>query len=181
MNKQKRIEIYNEALNRWGIVNQVFMVMEECGELLNVLAKAHRGRASREEIITELADVAIMVEQMAHFYGQEQFEAEKDRKLERLEQRLKDALPEVEIQDEIELCMKQWKRLCELQRKDILSVITATNGSEVTATLFSGEVLQPGSWLMQKPDGTWFAMSNAWHKRLSKEGKIKKSPKSQNP
>lgn len=80
MNKQKRIEIYNEALNRWGVVNQVFMVMEECGELLNVLAKAHRGRANREEIITELADVAIMVEQMAHFYGQEQFEAEKDRK-----------------------------------------------------------------------------------------------------
>ena len=83
-------QIYNGALTRWGIINQVFMVMEECGELLNVLAKAKRERATKEEIITELADVSIMVEQMAFYYGEEDFIAEKERKLERLKHRVFD-------------------------------------------------------------------------------------------
>lgn len=89
-------QIYNGALTRWGIVNQVFMVMEECGELLNVLAKAKRERATKEDIITELADVSIMVEQMAFYYGEEEFNAEKERKLERLKHRVfdnKNSLP----------------------------------------------------------------------------------------
>lgn len=40
------------------------------------------------DILTELADVHIMVEQMAYFFGWEEFEAEKKRKLARLEERL---------------------------------------------------------------------------------------------
>lgn len=80
--------IYNEALNKYGIINQKFMVMEECGELLNVIAKSNRSRVTISEIITELADVSIMVEQMAFFYGWDEFQSEKDRKLERLKERL---------------------------------------------------------------------------------------------
>lgn len=88
MNNEEKISIYNDALNNWGYLNQLFMVMEECGELLNVLAKAKRNRASKVDIITELADVSIMVEQMAFFYGLEDFIIEKERKLQRLKKRL---------------------------------------------------------------------------------------------
>lgn len=88
MSNEEKRKIYNTALNQWGLVNQVFMVVEECGELLNVLAKAKRSRVTQEEIITELADVSIMVEQMAFFYGEKNFIAEKERKLERLKKRL---------------------------------------------------------------------------------------------
>ncbi|MBR4533909.1 MAG: hypothetical protein IKO85_05130 [Bacteroidaceae bacterium] len=88
MNKQERKKIYNEAIKRYGIRNQKFMVMEECGELLNVLAKSNRSRVTIPEIITELADVSIMVEQMAFFYGWDEYLAEKVRKLERLQERL---------------------------------------------------------------------------------------------
>ena len=88
MSNEEKRRIYNTALNQWGLVNQTFMVMEECGELLNVLAKAKRNRVTQEEIITELADVSIMVEQMAFFYGEKNFIAEKERKLERLKKRL---------------------------------------------------------------------------------------------
>lgn len=88
MSNEEKKKIYNRALNQWGLVNQVFMVVEECGELLNVLAKAKRGRVTQEEIITELADVSIMVEQMAFFYGEKDFIAEKERKLERLKKKL---------------------------------------------------------------------------------------------
>ena len=88
MDFHERITLYIEVLREWGIENQVLMVMEEAGELLSALGKAHRGRASSEEIITELADVAIMVEQMAVYFGLSDFRDEKDKKLVRLRQRL---------------------------------------------------------------------------------------------
>lgn len=96
-NDEKRI-IFNDAINKWGIANQMFMVMEEVGELLNVLAKAKRNRASKDEIITELADVSIMVEQLAFFYGEKDFLTEKERKL----QRLKEMLASMRHQQKIE-------------------------------------------------------------------------------
>jgi NTP pyrophosphatase (non-canonical NTP hydrolase) len=90
MTEEKQLNLYNRALKRYGIDAQKLMVVEECGELLNALAKTYRGRASIEELITELADVHIMVEQMALYYGWAEFQEEKERKLERLQQRLYD-------------------------------------------------------------------------------------------
>lgn len=88
MKQEERKKIYNDALSRYGIRNQRIMVFEECGELINVIAKSNRLRATIPEIITELADVHIMVEQMALYYGWEEFLAERDRKLQRLQERL---------------------------------------------------------------------------------------------
>lgn len=99
MSNDEKRSIFKYAINKWGIVNQVFMVMEECGELLNVLAKARRNRASKDEIITELADVSIMVEQMAFIYGEKDFLIEKDRKLQRLKERLAKSLDTFAIRD----------------------------------------------------------------------------------
>lgn len=88
MKEEEKIQLYTDVLSAWGIGNQVFMVMEETGEMLNALAKANRGRVTREEVITELADVSIMMEQMAFYFGYEDFKAEKERKLNRLRERL---------------------------------------------------------------------------------------------
>ena len=88
MNIEERHRIYYEALGLWGIINQSFMMIEECGELIDAMAKSHRGRVGREEIITELADVSIMVEQMALFHGWEDFLKEREAKLLRLNERL---------------------------------------------------------------------------------------------
>lgn len=85
---KSRFEIYNAALIQYGIINQQFMLVEECGELLNAIAKTRRARASKEEVLTELADVSIMIEQMAFFYGWENFRLEKKRKLGRLQNKL---------------------------------------------------------------------------------------------
>lgn len=81
-------ELYFKAIEQYGIVAQEWMLVEECGEMLNAFAKLRRGRASKKDVITELADVHIMVEQMACFFGLEEFKAEKVRKLARLEERL---------------------------------------------------------------------------------------------
>ena len=82
------MRLYNRVLITFGIENQTFMLVEECAELLNAVAKLKRGRATKEDIITELADVSIMVEQLAFFYGWDEFKEEKERKLTRLEDRI---------------------------------------------------------------------------------------------
>ena len=89
MERDKRREIYRKALSKYGIENQVFMVMEEVGELLSALGKANRGRLSSSmEVITEIADVSIMMEQMAENFGYENYLKEKDYKINRLKERL---------------------------------------------------------------------------------------------
>lgn len=88
MTEEEKIKLFEGVLSAWGIGNQVFMVMEETGEMLNALAKANRGRVTKEEIITELADVSILMEQMAFFFGYDEYKAEKERKLIRLSDRL---------------------------------------------------------------------------------------------
>ena len=88
MTEQDRRELYKRALNDWGIGPQVMMVVEESGEMLNAIAKFDRGRVNEKDVVTELADVWILMEQMAEFFGWDEFQNEKERKLERLKQRL---------------------------------------------------------------------------------------------
>lgn len=90
MTHDETMAIYQEALDRWGIQSQTTMVMEETGEMLNALAKALRGRANNMEVITELADVSIMMEQMALLFGYEEYVVEKERKIKRLKERLEE-------------------------------------------------------------------------------------------
>lgn len=92
MLRQARIELYINVLKEFGCGGQVMMLVEECGELLSAIAKFRRDRATEEDIVTELADVAIMVEQMAILFGLPEFEAEKERKLARLKKRLEDKI-----------------------------------------------------------------------------------------
>lgn len=88
MKLKERIELYGIALSRYGVDAQTMVLVEECAELLNAIAKFKRRRSTREDIITELADVSIMVEQMALCYGFDDFVSEKDFKLNRLKCRL---------------------------------------------------------------------------------------------
>lgn len=87
-----KLEIYLRALNQFGISAQQWMIVEEVGELLNAIAKRKRNRCTKADVITELADVHIMVEQMALLYGWEDFKKEKELKQKRLEDRLRKAV-----------------------------------------------------------------------------------------
>lgn len=81
--------LFNKTLVEYGISSQKMMAIEECAELQNALAKLARGRVSTQDIITELADVSIMVDQLALFFGEKAFAEERNRKVRRLEERLK--------------------------------------------------------------------------------------------
>ena len=88
-------EIYEKALSAFGIHAQVGMVFEEMAELQKALCKWERGKPDMENIAEEIADVQIMLEQMTQFFCiREQVEMEKDRKLSRLWDRMKDIQPE---------------------------------------------------------------------------------------
>lgn len=88
MNEIDMLQLYDRAIITYGFGPQEWVFIEECGELLDAIAKLKRGRSTKEEIITELADVQIMVEQMAFFFGWGDFKNEKKRKLQRLRERL---------------------------------------------------------------------------------------------
>lgn len=79
-----------EAIDLWGIDAQVFMAIEEMAELTNALCKMKRGRTKPEDIITEIADVQIMMEQLRLFFGKEEVDTERNRKLVRLHDRMCD-------------------------------------------------------------------------------------------
>ena len=88
MKTDERLKLYGRAISTWGEIPQVFMLYEETGELAEAMAKYMRGRYNEDEVITELADVYIMVEQIASMLNFNKFEQEKERKLLRLEERL---------------------------------------------------------------------------------------------
>ena len=84
MDKEKRLELYKEAIEKWGEDAQKEMLYEELGELITAVAQFKRGRTSHHDVMTELADVFIMVEQIATIMNYDDFEKELERKLTRL-------------------------------------------------------------------------------------------------
>lgn len=84
MKKEDRLSLYDEAIKKWGGEAQREMAYEELGELITAIARHRRGRTDRNGLITELADVTIMCEQLAYMLGYEDYENEIDRKLIRL-------------------------------------------------------------------------------------------------
>lgn len=80
--------LYRKAIACYGFPAQAAMVVEECSELTNAICKFRRSRVNEDDIITEIADVMIMCEQLASYFGKEKIELEKERKLERLKERL---------------------------------------------------------------------------------------------
>lgn len=83
--------IYKRALNLWGNAAQINMAIEELSELIVKLAKSDRRNngATIDEVAEEIADVEIMMAQLRILFGDEIVEKAKQKKLARLEERVK--------------------------------------------------------------------------------------------
>lgn len=93
-------ELYHKAYSKWGQNAQMWMIVEEQGELLHDLSCYLRGRIGLEKILHEVADVEIMLGQLKYMLfvnhsnelNRESFDALFDRlkneKLKRLKERL---------------------------------------------------------------------------------------------
>ena len=88
MNDKEREELYHSYIATHGGRNQAMKAVEECAELTAALMHFFADRARREDLITEIADVQIMCEQLALMFGQADVERERQRKLERMNERL---------------------------------------------------------------------------------------------
>ena len=81
-------ETLQEAILKYGYTSQITMAVEEMAELLNTIAKERRGRATQKDIVTEIADVTIMMWQLSLIYGEQSVEMEIEQKIERLKERI---------------------------------------------------------------------------------------------
>ena len=81
-------EVYKQAIAQYGVEPQRKMAIEEMAELTNALMKFDRGRNTVDDIIEEIADVTIMMRQLAIIYGQKAVDLQIDYKTARLAKRL---------------------------------------------------------------------------------------------
>lgn len=88
MNTKLLDAICKKAVKAFGKESQEDMVVGEIGELLTMFGRRSQGRDSPEAWIDEIADVTIMMRQMAHIYGIENVDARIDEKLKRLSSKM---------------------------------------------------------------------------------------------
>ena len=76
----------------FGIQHQRQKAVEEMAELIVALAHEDEGRATKQEVITEIADVYYLTEQLMHIYGIDECKAEVARKKDRTLERIKNQM-----------------------------------------------------------------------------------------
>lgn len=81
---EEQDKILDRAVRLWGKYAQERMAVGECGEFIALQGRSAQNRDSNEDWISEIADVIIMMEQMAKLYGYEQVKEMVNFKMERL-------------------------------------------------------------------------------------------------
>jgi NTP pyrophosphatase (non-canonical NTP hydrolase) len=76
------------AVDVWGEQKQIDVAIEECSELIAALIHYRRNRTSSEFVAEEIADVVIMMQQMALIFNLTNVNSSLARKMERLSKRL---------------------------------------------------------------------------------------------
>ena len=82
-------DIYNRAVDLYGVENQLIVANEELAELGKEICKHLRGIGNRENLIEELADVVIMCDQLKMICNCDaEVDEEIAQKMERLERNI---------------------------------------------------------------------------------------------
>jgi NTP pyrophosphatase (non-canonical NTP hydrolase) len=77
--------IYRATLAKWGEEAQYDQAVEECAELIAALKHFKRDKVGKEQVIDELADVALMVGQLSFMLGEERVRQAIENKLAKLQ------------------------------------------------------------------------------------------------
>lgn len=83
-------DVLQSAIRMWGENAQEAMLVGEVGELLTMFGRRSQGRDTPEDWVSEIADVIIMLEQLAKMRGYAEVKVEVDRKMSRLEDKIMD-------------------------------------------------------------------------------------------
>lgn len=87
INEEKQVEICKKAIKTFGEKQQLIKAIEECNELGTVLAQTFTkaDNVAVGDILTEIADVEIMIQQLRIIFGDNAVEQYKEEKLKKLE------------------------------------------------------------------------------------------------
>lgn len=80
--------IFQKAITAYGKDNQIEQTIEECAELIVALRHYQRGKDTINHVCEEIADVSIMLEQMAVIFPINTIEFQRVEKLKRLNNNL---------------------------------------------------------------------------------------------
>ena len=85
--KPYREEVIEKAIKKNGIDMQLTVVIEELAELQQAICKYKRGE--KHNVEEEIADVKIMIEQLETIFNKDRIRQWRNKKIERLEERLR--------------------------------------------------------------------------------------------
>lgn len=88
MKELKPLTVPLLAVHYYGAEHQKRKAIEEMGELITELEREQDGRTTPEKVITEIADVHLMIRQLMIIYGLDACMKEYDRKQRRLLRRM---------------------------------------------------------------------------------------------
>ena len=86
--REREMVIEQLAIETYGRENQIEKAIEEMAELTVALKHHKDNKITRDKVVTEIADVIIMMDQLRIIYGVDVIDAEIKRKLDRLSSRL---------------------------------------------------------------------------------------------
>lgn len=98
MSRPDRKKLFKKAFEIWGFELQMTVFMEECAELIKAISKYvrfhNKSAQVARDLVSDIADVEIMIEQLETMHDWENFRAridqEKSDKLRRLKQILEE-------------------------------------------------------------------------------------------
>jgi hypothetical protein len=83
--------VLTDAFKTWGYDSQLQMAFGECGEFIALAGRIKQGRCSDNDMISEIADVTIMMRQIGKMlFNEERIQAMIDYKMARLANRLRE-------------------------------------------------------------------------------------------
>ena len=71
MTNKEGQELLRATVLKFGVLNQIIMLAEESGELMQAMSKLVRGRIAPMELAAEVADVLIVMGQIGHIVSEE--------------------------------------------------------------------------------------------------------------
>jgi len=77
-------EIYRATIEKWGVEAQYDQAVEECAELITAIKHYRRGKIGKTELLSELADVSLMLGQLTYMLGESELEAVLSKKVSKL-------------------------------------------------------------------------------------------------
>ncbi len=84
MNKKT---IFKRCIKEWGLDANIHQLIEELGELIVAVLHYPRKKATKQDLLTELVDVQMMLDISRDIYNisEQEFDREMNRKLKRVE------------------------------------------------------------------------------------------------